>query len=160
MLRIRLSRVGRKHDPSYRVIVTEKGRGPQTGAYVEKLGTYDPRSDEYDLKAERIQHWISEGAKPSDTMHNLLVKAEIIEGDTINPLPKKSPVVAEEPEEDDDTQEPEDAATEDDALEEGESEGETDSDNDQEESAEDDSEESSTESEEEEEGEEGEDEKE
>jgi len=92
MLKIRLARVGRKHDPSYRVIVTEKGRGPQTGAYHEKLGTYDARSDEYELKSERIEHWLAEGAQPSDTVHNLLVKAEIIDDDTINPLPKKSPV--------------------------------------------------------------------
>jgi small subunit ribosomal protein S16 len=92
MLKIRLARVGRKHDPSYRVIVTEKGRGPQTGAYHEKLGTYDARSDEYELKDERIEHWLAEGAQPSDTVHNLLVKAEIIDDDTINPLPNKSPV--------------------------------------------------------------------
>jgi len=98
MLKIRLARVGRKHDPSYRVIVTEKGRGPQTGAYHEKLGTYDARSDEYELKDERIEHWLSEGAQPSDTVHNLLVKAEIIDDDTVNPLPNKSPVTPDEDE--------------------------------------------------------------
>jgi len=96
MLRIRLSRVGRKHDPSYRVIVTEKGRGPQTGNYVEQVGTYDARSDEHNLKADRITHWISVGAQPSDTVHNLLLKAGVIEGDTVNPLPKKTPIVSEE----------------------------------------------------------------
>ncbi|PSO45021.1 MAG: 30S ribosomal protein S16 [Parcubacteria group bacterium SW_6_46_9] len=100
MLKIRLARVGRKHDPSYRIIVTEKGRGPQTGAYHEKLGTYDARSDEYELKDERIEHWLSEGAQPSDTVHNLLVKAEIIDDDTVNPLPNKSPVTPDEEEED------------------------------------------------------------
>lgn len=98
MLRIRLSRVGRKHDPSYRMIVTEKGRGPQTGDYVEQVGTYDARSDEYELKPERIEHWLSVGAQPSDTVHNLLVKAEVLEDETVNPLPKKSPI-ASEPEE-------------------------------------------------------------
>lgn len=92
MLRIRLSRVGRKHDPSYRLVVTEKGRAPQTGAYVEQLGTYDARSDEYELKSERISYWISEGAQPTDTVHNLLVQAGIIDGETVNPLPQKSPV--------------------------------------------------------------------
>lgn len=101
MLKIRLARVGRKHDPSYRVIVTEKGRGPQTGAYHEKLGTYDARSDEYELKEERVEHWLSEGAQPSDTVHNLLVKAEIIDDDTINPLPNKSPVSSDEEAEED-----------------------------------------------------------
>lgn len=96
MLRIRLARVGRKHDPSYRVIVTERGRAPQPGNYVEQLGTYDARSDEYDLKPERIEHWISNGAQPSETVHNLLVKAGIIEDDTVNPLPNKSPVETED----------------------------------------------------------------
>lgn len=95
MLRIRLSRVGRKHDPSYRMIVTEKGRGPQTGNYVEQVGTYDARSDKHNLKADRITHWISVGAQPSDTVHNLLIKAGVIEGDKVNPLPKKTPIVSE-----------------------------------------------------------------
>lgn len=95
MLRIRLSRVGRKHDPSYRMIVTEKGRGPQTGNYVEQVGTYDARSDEHDLKSDRITYWIDNGAQPSDTVHNLLVKAGVIEADTVNPLPKKTPIAKE-----------------------------------------------------------------
>lgn len=81
------------------MIVTEKGRGPQTGDYVEQVGTYDARSDEYNLKPERIEHWLSVGAQPSDTVHNLLVKAEVIDDDTVNPLPKKSPIVSESDEE-------------------------------------------------------------
>lgn len=104
MLKIRLKRTGRKHDPSYQVIVTEKGRAPQTGAYKEKLGTYDPRSDEHDLRDERIEHWLSEGAQPSDTVHNLLVKAGILEEETVNPLPNKSPVEG-EPEESEEAEE-------------------------------------------------------
>ncbi len=111
MLRIRLARVGRKHDPSYRVIVTERGRAPQPGNYVEQVGTYDARSDEHDLKPERIEHWISNGAQPSETVHNLLVKAGVIEGDTTNPLPKKSPIKKEggsdeEPKSETDSSEP------------------------------------------------------
>ena len=79
--------------------MTERGRGPQTGNYVEQVGTYDARSDEYSLKDERISYWLSVGAQPSDTVHNLLVKAGIIDAPTVNPLPKKSPIVSEEPEE-------------------------------------------------------------
>ena len=109
MLRIRLSRVGRKHDPSYRVIVTEKGRGPQTGNYVEQVGTYDARSDEYTFKGERITHWIDNGAQPSDTVHNLLLQAGIIEGETVNPLPKKSPIVSESEEDPEDEEADSDA---------------------------------------------------
>ncbi|MEX2368854.1 MAG: 30S ribosomal protein S16 [Candidatus Paceibacterota bacterium] len=99
MLRIRLSRVGRKHDPSYRMIVTEKGRGPQTGNYVEQVGTYDARSDKHVLKGERISYWLSVGAQPSDTVHNLLVKTGILDAPTVNPLPKKTPIVSESEEE-------------------------------------------------------------
>lgn len=77
------------------MIVTEKGRGPQTGNYVEQVGTYDARSDEHNLKADRITHWISVGAQPSDTVHNLLLKAGVIKGETVNPLPKKTPIVSE-----------------------------------------------------------------
>lgn len=94
MLKIRLKRTGRKHDPSYKVIVTEKGRAPQTGAYKEALGTYDARSDEYDLNDDRIQYWLDEGAQPSETVHNLLAKAGIIDDETVNPLPNKIPVEA------------------------------------------------------------------
>lgn len=110
MLRIRLRRIGRKHDPSYRVIVTEKGRSPQTGAYVEALGTYDPSAEEYELKDGRIEHWLSEGAQPSDTVHNLLVTAGVVDGDAVNPLPNKTPVEeqpADGSETDDKTGEPE-----------------------------------------------------
>jgi small subunit ribosomal protein S16 len=100
MLRIRLARVGRKHDPSFRMIVTEKSRGPQTGNYVEQVGTYNARGDQApELKPDRIAHWLSVGAQPSDTVHNLLVRAEIIDDDTVNPLPKKTPIVSDEAEE-------------------------------------------------------------
>lgn len=108
MLRIRLRRVGRKHDPSYQVIVAEKGRGPQTGDFVEKVGTYDARSDEYDLKDERITYWLSEGAQPTDTVHNLIAKAGITDADTVNPLPQKSPVTQEQKEEEEEENKAED----------------------------------------------------
>lgn len=97
MLRIRLSRVGRKHDPSYRIVVIEKGQPPQSGSYVEQVGTYNPKNDKHQLKAERITYWISCGAQPSDTVHNLLVKTGILDENTINPLPQKSSVKKEEP---------------------------------------------------------------
>lgn len=63
------------------------------------VGTYDARTDKHELKAERITHWLSVGAQPSDTVHNLLVKADILDADTVNPLPKKTPIVSDEPEE-------------------------------------------------------------
>ncbi|MBI2618182.1 30S ribosomal protein S16 [Candidatus Kaiserbacteria bacterium] len=93
MLKIRLARIGRKNDPSYRVIVTEHARGPQAGKSIEVLGNYNPRLNTLSLEGERIVHWMGKGAQVSDTVHNLLVSQKIIEGKKINVLPRKSPVV-------------------------------------------------------------------
>ncbi|MBI5004044.1 30S ribosomal protein S16 [Candidatus Kaiserbacteria bacterium] len=88
MLKIRLQRVGRINSPSYRVIVTEHTRGPKTGNFVEKVGNYNPKTKEQMLNADRIKYWISQGAQPSATMHNMLINAGIISGKKINVLPK------------------------------------------------------------------------
>jgi small subunit ribosomal protein S16 len=90
MLTIRLTRVGKKNDPSFRVIVVESKRKPQPGNYLEMVGSYDPRVDRIDLKAERIKHWLSMGATTSETVHNLLVSNKIIDAKKINVLPKKT----------------------------------------------------------------------
>jgi small subunit ribosomal protein S16 len=81
MLSIRLSRVGKTKKPSYRLIVTEKTRDPW-GKHLEVLGTYDPLTvpKKIDFDAERIKHWLSKGAQPSETVHNMLVDLKIIEG--------------------------------------------------------------------------------
>jgi small subunit ribosomal protein S16 len=92
MLKIRLKRVGRKHDPSYRIIVTESTRGPKSGKYIEVLGSYDPRFDSKQIKSERVKFWMESGAQVSPTVHNIFVDAKIIDGKKINVLPKKSPV--------------------------------------------------------------------
>lgn len=91
MIIIRLQRVGRKNDPSFRVIVVDSHRAAKTGDFLEVVGNYDPRVDRVELKADRIKHWMSHGAQVSDTVHNLLVSQKIIEGKKINVLPRKSP---------------------------------------------------------------------
>lgn len=80
MLKIRLKRVGRKHDPSYRIVVTEDFRGPKSGKYLENIGSYDPRKDTKTINADRVKYWISKGAQISDTVHNIFVTEKIIEG--------------------------------------------------------------------------------
>jgi len=95
MLKIRLKRVGRKHDPSFRLVVLESQRGPKSGDYVENLGSYNARTDEKTIHADRVKHWISVGAQPSDTAHNLLVELGIITGKKVNVLPKKNPIIKE-----------------------------------------------------------------
>ena len=80
MLTIRLQRVGKAKHPSYRLIVSEKARDTQ-GIPLEFLGNYNPMNKEKKLEAkiDRVKHWLSVGAQTSDTVHNLLVNAKIIE---------------------------------------------------------------------------------
>ena len=90
MLTIRLTRVGKKKDGSFRVIVVESKRKVQPGNYLEMVGSYDPRVYTVSLKADRIKYWMSMGATVSDTVHNLLVSQKIIDAKKINVLPKKT----------------------------------------------------------------------
>jgi small subunit ribosomal protein S16 len=97
MLKIRMQRVGRINMPAYRVIVTEHTRGPKTGNFVEKVGSYNPKTKERVLNADRIKYWMSVGAKPSGTVHNMLITAGIQSGKKINVLPKKTAVKKDAP---------------------------------------------------------------
>ncbi len=89
MLTIRLTRKGKKNQPFFRVVVIDKRRSSKGGRAVEEVGYVDPLTKRRSLKKERILHWIKMGAKPSDTIHNLLVSEKIIEGKKIN-VSKKS----------------------------------------------------------------------
>ena len=80
MLVIRLFRVGKKNQPSFKIVVTDKRRPPRAGRFVEEVGFWNPLIKEKVLRAERIKYWMSQGAKPSDTVYNLLIKEKIIEG--------------------------------------------------------------------------------
>lgn len=91
MLKIRLQRIGRKNDPSFRVVLTDSKNSTKSGKFLEILGTHNPKGDKYNFKNDRIKHWISKGAKLSDTMHNFLVREKVIEGKKINVLPMKKP---------------------------------------------------------------------
>lgn len=75
MLKIRLSRAGKKAQPSYRVVVQEH-TAPIKGKFVEQLGIYRPTDDPkvFTVDADRVKHWISVGAQPSDTVAVLLKK--------------------------------------------------------------------------------------
>ena len=75
MLMIRLSRVGKRKHPYYRIVVIEKERA-RDGRSLEVVGTYNPRTSPatVELKRERIAHWLSKGAKASETVGKLLAK--------------------------------------------------------------------------------------
>lgn len=87
MLMIRLQRIGRTNDPSFRVVVTEKTNAPQSGSFIELVGNYDARQKRVVLKENRIKYWLSQGAKPSGTVHNLLVNAKSIPGPKVDVSP-------------------------------------------------------------------------
>lgn len=98
MLMIRLQRTGRKHEPTFRVVLTDSKNGPKSGKFLEILGSYDARrNQDTQLKKDRIQYWIGQGAQVSDTMHNLLITHEVIAGEKKNVLPQKTPIRKEQP---------------------------------------------------------------
>ena len=72
---IRLSRYGAKKKPFYRLVVADK-RKPRDGRFIEVVGHYDPQKgvDQADVKADRVQHWLSCGAQPSDTVKQIIRK--------------------------------------------------------------------------------------
>ncbi len=78
MLKIRLARLGKKKRPTYRFIVSESGRDT-FGKALEIVGHYNPFSKVIEVNKERILHWISKGAKPSPTVHNILVDQNVIQ---------------------------------------------------------------------------------
>jgi len=73
MLRIRLRRVGKKKQPSYRVVVADV-RSPRDGRFVDKVGFYNPLTDPptVNIDQEKLQSWIKKGALPSESVGRLL----------------------------------------------------------------------------------------
>ncbi len=91
MLAIRLQRTGRKNDPAFRVVLTDSKNAAKSGRFLEILGSYNVKSGEVLFKADRIKHWISMGAKASDTVNNFLISQKIVEGKKKNVLSRKAP---------------------------------------------------------------------
>jgi small subunit ribosomal protein S16 len=94
MLMIRLFRIGKKKQPSYKVVVTDKRNAPARGRFVEEVGTYNPLTKEAAFNKERIAYWLQVGAQASDTVHNLLIQNKVVEGEKRKMAFKKK---AEEP---------------------------------------------------------------
>lgn len=79
MVRIRLRRTGRKKTPTYRIVVADS-QSPRDGRFIEIIGQYNPRQGEtaLNLKTERANYWLDNGAQPSDTVRSLLRKAGVL----------------------------------------------------------------------------------
>lgn len=80
MLRIRLRRVGKKKQPTYRLVVADS-RAPRDGAFVEIIGHYNPRTEPatIEIDKEKALSWLSRGAQPSDAVAKLLARQGILE---------------------------------------------------------------------------------
>ena len=89
---MRLQRIGRKNNPSYRVLVVDSRQGPKSGKFVDLLGSYDPKGNHVSIDGEKARAWIAQGVQVSGTVYNLLISQKIIEGKKINVLPRKSPI--------------------------------------------------------------------
>lgn len=75
-VRIRLKRVGTTNAPAYRIVVAD-GRSPRDGRFIEEIGSYLPlqRDNNFVLKLERAEYWLSKGALPSDTVASFIKRA-------------------------------------------------------------------------------------
>lgn len=94
MLKIRLRRVGKRNQPSYRVVVVEHTQKSQ-GSYLEALGSYNPRAGIFAVKQDRVLYWLDNGAQPSERMAKLLtsinLKHKLISLPDYNRKPKRAP---------------------------------------------------------------------
>jgi len=79
MLAIKLRPIGKKKQISYRIVINEK-RSKLDGKCIEDIGWYNPHTNKFLIKKDRIEHWLKAGAQPTDSVHNILVKAKAIEG--------------------------------------------------------------------------------
>lgn len=86
-VRLRLKRLGKKKKPFYRIVVADS-RSPRDGKDIENIGTYDPNKDpvHFAVDEDRVKHWLSVGAQPSDTVQRLLANLGLV------PAVKKVPV--------------------------------------------------------------------
>ncbi len=78
-VKIRLRRTGRKKQAMYRIIVADS-RSPRDGKFIEVVGQYAPRTGELalNLKSDRVNYWLDNGAQPTDTVRSLLRKAGVL----------------------------------------------------------------------------------
>jgi len=77
-VKIRLTRIGAKKQPFYRIVVADS-RSPRDGRFIEKIGTYDPKSDPSKIEVDRDKalEWIGKGAKPTNTVRKLFGKIDL-----------------------------------------------------------------------------------
>ncbi len=73
MLKIRLTRIGKRNQPEFRMVLVEAKRSAASGRFIENLGYYNPRKKVKKIEKERVKHWLSQGVQLSPSVHNMLV---------------------------------------------------------------------------------------
>jgi small subunit ribosomal protein S16 len=93
LLKIRLARVGKKKQPTYRVVIAD-ARAPRDGRYVEIIGQYNPRTEPntFEIDEDKARDWLRKGAQPTMRMHKLLATRGILQAPTFPP-PKPKPTL-------------------------------------------------------------------
>ena len=90
-------RIGKKGQAYFRIVIQEE-RSKNKGKYLEDLGSWNPHQNIFNVKEERAKYWMSQGAKPTDTVHNFLVDKGLIEGPKVKKVrPKKKAVEEQKP---------------------------------------------------------------
>lgn len=79
MLTIKLAKIGKKNKKMFRLVISEKTKDPY-GRALEILGSYNPYNKELVIKADRVKHWLGQGAQMTDSVNNLLIEKNVIEG--------------------------------------------------------------------------------
>jgi small subunit ribosomal protein S16 len=79
VIKLRLRRMGAKKRPSYRIVAADS-RSPRDGRFIEAVGFYDPLTDPATVKLneERVKHWLSVGAQPTDTVRDIFVRQGLL----------------------------------------------------------------------------------
>ncbi len=90
MVRIRLTRIGRKNTPQYRVVITPL-REKRDSKAIEYVGFYNPVTKVIELDKERIKYWLSVGAQPSETVKHILVKEKVVDASKYKKTYSKKP---------------------------------------------------------------------
>lgn len=80
MLKIRLTRIGKRNQPEFRMVLVEGKRSSKSGNVVENLGYYNPRKKVKQLDKEKIKYWIGQGVILSPSVHNMLVGEQLVKG--------------------------------------------------------------------------------
>ncbi len=87
---IRLQRIGRKNDPSFRMLVLEKTASPKAGTYAAQVGTYNPKTKAFTVDMEAVKDWMSRGAQLSPSLSNLLIEKGLLEGKKVSVVKQKN----------------------------------------------------------------------